>query len=316
MVLITGGMGFIGLHTARKLLDAGQNVVITRYRTWREPDFIKDEYGKRVMVESLDISNPFDCIDLVRKYQVDAILHLAVPGLGALSPAEDFRTNMSGLINILEAGRLTGARRVAIASSTAVYHHVMEGPFREDLPLPLESAYPTEAYKKVFEIISQHYAARTKVDVIALRIGWIWGPLYHSMANLPSRMVHGALKGAKVDLSGGPGGLPFEEDGQDFCYVKDCAKGLAALLMAPKLNHRVYNVGWGSKLTNAMLRDAVVKAVPGAEIALRPGRGPSFKPNAFVDATRLREDTGYQPDYSLESAVAEYVAWLKAGNQY
>ena len=112
MVLITGGMGFIGLHTARKFLDAGENVIITRFRTWREPSFLKDEFGKRVIVESLDTTSPFDCLSLVRKHHVDSIVHLAMPGLSALSPAEDFRVNMLGLVNLLEAARVAAVRRV------------------------------------------------------------------------------------------------------------------------------------------------------------------------------------------------------------
>ena len=57
MILITGGMGFIGLHTARAMLDAGEDVVITYYQTWREPDFIKDEFGGRVQVEQVDVTD-------------------------------------------------------------------------------------------------------------------------------------------------------------------------------------------------------------------------------------------------------------------
>ena len=112
MVLITGGMGFISLHTARKFLDAGENVIVTRFRTWREPSFLKEEFGKRVIVESLDTTSPFDCLSLVRKHSVDSIVHLAMPGLSALSPAEDFRVNMLGLVNLLEAARVAAVRRV------------------------------------------------------------------------------------------------------------------------------------------------------------------------------------------------------------
>src|SRR5947207_703495 len=89
-VLITGGMGFTGLHTARSFLDAGEDVVITWYQTWREPSFIKDEYQKRVKVERANVASTHDMIDLVRKYNCDQICHLAVPGLAALSPAEDY----------------------------------------------------------------------------------------------------------------------------------------------------------------------------------------------------------------------------------
>ena len=103
-------MGFIGLHTARAFLDAGQDVVITWYRTWREPDFIKDEYGKRVIVEKADVSRGSVIKDLAVKHGADHIVHLAVPGLGALDPAGDYRVNMDGLIGVLEAAREAGVR--------------------------------------------------------------------------------------------------------------------------------------------------------------------------------------------------------------
>ena len=69
MILITGGMGFIGLHTARRFLDAGESVVVTQFRVRRTPDFIKDELGKRVIPESLDVTSPHDILDLVRKHR-------------------------------------------------------------------------------------------------------------------------------------------------------------------------------------------------------------------------------------------------------
>src|SRR6059036_1590197 len=111
MILITGGMGFIGLHTARRFLDAGEEVVITQFSTRREPDFIKDEIGKRVTVERLDVTNTLETIDLVRRHKVTGIVHLAVPGLAALSAAEDYRVNMMGLLNVLEAARLGDVKR-------------------------------------------------------------------------------------------------------------------------------------------------------------------------------------------------------------
>ena len=102
MILITGGMGFIGLHTARRFLDAGESVVITQFTQRREPDFIKDEIGKRVIIERLDVTSVHDAIEVVRKHKVTGIIHLAVPGLAALTPAEDYRVNMQGFINVLE----------------------------------------------------------------------------------------------------------------------------------------------------------------------------------------------------------------------
>ncbi|HEX6801450.1 MAG TPA: NAD-dependent epimerase/dehydratase family protein, partial [Candidatus Binatia bacterium] len=116
MILITGGLGFIGLHTARRFMDVGEPVVLSQYRVRREPDFIKAEIGKRAFIETLDVTSANDVIDVVRKHKVTGIVHLAVPGLGALSAAEDYRMNVVGFLNVLEAARSFDVRRVSLAS--------------------------------------------------------------------------------------------------------------------------------------------------------------------------------------------------------
>src|SRR5579871_497178 len=206
-------MGFTGLHTARSFLDAGQDVVISWYQTWREPAFINDEYHKRVQIERFDVTSPHDVADAVRKHNVTEICHLAVPGLAALSPAEDFRVNMAGLINVLEAGRLFGVKRISVAGSQTAYFGIPEGPFREDMSLPAQSRISTEAYKKAWEILALHWGDRTGVEIVILRLGGICGPLYHTLSNLMSRLVHAAVKGTDPDY--GRGGTPFAGDTQD-----------------------------------------------------------------------------------------------------
>ena len=89
MILITGGLGFIGLHTVKRFVDAGEKVVLTHYRVRREPDFIKAEIGKSIFIEPLDVTSAHDAIALTRKYKVTGIVHLAVPALNALSAAEE-----------------------------------------------------------------------------------------------------------------------------------------------------------------------------------------------------------------------------------
>src|SRR5687768_4644808 len=104
MILITGGLGFIGLHTARALIDEGEQVVLTQYRVAREPDFIKPELGKNAFIEQLDVTDGERMLEVGKKYKITGIVHLAVPGLGALSPADDYKVNMNGLLNVLETG--------------------------------------------------------------------------------------------------------------------------------------------------------------------------------------------------------------------
>jgi len=311
MILITGGLGFIGLHTARRFLDLGDKVVLTQYRVRREPDFIKGEIGKRAFIETLDVTSGHDVIDVVRRHKVTGIVHLAVPGLGALSAAEDYRVNMIGFLNILEAARLFDVRRVSFASSVAVYASLPEGPFREDALVPVRSGNPTETFKKAMEILGLHYASRTGLEVVTLRIGNPFGPLYHSLAAPTSRICHAAVKGVPADFKGARGGAPHEEDETGAFYVKDCATAIQLLQMADKLSHRIYNIGCERPIRYGEFVGAVKKAVPNAHISLQPGHGPRNRPNAYMNITRIMEEVGYQPRYDVERGVAEYIDWLR-----
>jgi UDP-glucose 4-epimerase len=234
-VLITGGMGFIGLHTARAFLDAGHRVVATQFRVRREPAFVRAAFGDRLQREVLDITSPYALGDVMAKHDVDQVLHLAVPGVGALGAAEDYRTNMDGLLNVLEAARIARAKRVVVASSVVVYNDV-PGPWRESAPLHVASPNATSAYKKANEILGAHYADRTGLDVVFARISFVYGPLYHSMMNAPSRLVHAAVRGFDTSAPPGP---PRADATFDYCYVKDCADALVRdRAQRPTLQHR------------------------------------------------------------------------------
>src|SRR5215216_3066899 len=96
--LLIGGMGFIGLHTARAFLDAGQDVVITYYQNRREPDFLQGDLGARALVEQLDVTSAQAVDDVVAKHQPEGIVYLAVPALAGVSPADEFKTNTQGYL--------------------------------------------------------------------------------------------------------------------------------------------------------------------------------------------------------------------------
>lgn len=311
MILITGGLGFIGLHTARRFLDVGEQVVLSQFRVRREPDFIKDEIGKRVFIETLDVTASHDVIEIVRKHKVTGVVHLAVPGLGALSAAEDYRMNVVGFLNILEAARLFEVRRVSLASSVAVYAGLAEGPFREDALVPVHSGNPTETFKKALEILGLHYAARTNLEVVALRIGTPFGPLYHSLAAPTSRIFHAAAKGVPADFTGARGGAPHQEDDTGAFYVKDCARAIQLLQMADKLSQRIFNISSEGPMKYREFVEVVKKLAPSAQIDLPPGLGPRNRPNAYMEINRLKQEVGYQPEYTIERAVEEYIDWLR-----
>ncbi|HWC28502.1 MAG TPA: NAD(P)-dependent oxidoreductase [Dehalococcoidia bacterium] len=307
MILVTGGLGFIGLHTARSLLDLGEDVVLTQYRVARNPDFIQDEIGKRAFVEQLDATDGAKLREIGDRHKIDGIIHLATPGLGALDAAGDFKVNMYSLLNCLEAAEAWGVKRLAIASSITVYSGINDGPFTEDLPLRTTPASPVEAYKKATEIVSTHYAQRTGLNIVLLRIAGIYGPLYHSMGNAVSRLTHAAVKGVAPELRA----ELYEDDAQDYSYVKDCGRGIALLQAAETLSWQCYNIGAGRASSNKEFADAIRRHYPNAVLPLKPGASVPRK-DPFMSLDRIKADTGYEPEYAdVDKAMDDYIAWLK-----
>jgi UDP-glucose 4-epimerase len=311
MILITGGLGMIGLHTARHLLDLGEDVVLTQYRVSRQPDFLSEHLGRRVFVEQLDVTDFDGLIELGRRYKFTGIAHLAAPGLGELDPASDYRTNTTGLLNVLQAAEAWGVKRLGLASSIAVYAGVRRGPFVEDQPLRMFGGNHVEAYKKMFEVLGAHYAQRTGLDVVMLRIGGIYGPLDHNLFNVVTRFLHLAL-GRPVPSW--PGEL-YAQDANDLCYVRDCARGIALLQTAERLNHVCYNVASGRASSIGEVADLVKARIPDARLPVTPGRGPNYRPDPFMDITRIREDTGYEPRFTLEQSIDDFLDWLRTHDQ-
>src|SRR5262249_37522853 len=136
----------------------------------------------------------------------------------------------------------------------------------------------------------------------------IFGPCYHSMANLPSRLCHAAANKKSPDFAGMRYGPPKGDDGGDMCYVKDCALGIQQLHSAPSLQHKIYNIGSGYVTRNRQLVEHIQKVVPEFQADLPPGGNAEGR---YMDLTRTSAEVGYKPEYGVANGVAEYVDWLR-----
>jgi len=175
--------------------------------------------------------------------------------------------------------------------------------------LPMTSGHVIPTFKKIGELLADHLAGTTGIDVVNYRISAIWGPLGRAASSFfaAPQLVHAAVRGTAPDL------FPtYAEDSVDLCYVKDCGRAIALLQLADQLNHRTYNVASGRATTNAEVIAAIKKVVPDARIELPTG---GTGQRSYLDITRLQQDTGYRPAYDTERAAADYIAWLRAGNE-
>ena len=315
-ILVTGGLGFIGSHVVREFLDHGEDVVATRFGGEQIAPFLEASLGRGLTVEPLDVASPHAVIDVCRRHGIESIVHLAGPPIGAISPIEEYRINMAGLLNIMEAARITGARRVSIASSIAIYMG-QEGPLVEDMPVRLRPSHPIEAFKKAEELLGQYLAGAGQTDLISLRLGSIYGPLYRTLRHWPAQLVHAAVskRTAPLDLPGLPR-FYGEDHATDLCFVTDCARAVRLIHNSSRLKHKSYNVGGGQDVTNRRFAEAAAAIFPGFEARMEEGTGPHNWPNAILDISRARQDADYEPLCTIEQALESYATWLRAGNPY
>jgi UDP-glucose 4-epimerase len=298
MILVTGGLGFIGSHTTRAFLDLGESCVVVSRRAAQVDS---------VVAEQADITDRAAFLAIGDRHPITGIVHLA-GAFGTHGPIEDARRETGSLLTVLEAAQAWGVPRVSVASTIGVYGGATGGsPYHEDAPLPMTSGHAIPAFKKIDELLCDHIAANTGIEVLSLRISAVWGP----RGRTPSRffatpqLVHAAVRGEAIEPV-------YADDAIDMCYVKDVGRAIALLQLADQVQHRVYNVAAGRPTTNAEIAAAIRKAVPDARTELRDGRsGAVF----YLDNTRLHKDTGFTPEYDAERGVADYVAWLRAGNE-
>lgn len=320
MILVTGGLGFIGTHTTRALLDMGESCVLVQRRDPVLPGDLAGEAGRRVFAEQADVADLAALQEIGARHRITGIVHLAgsVPWPpGAEPPVAGARNALGSLLNVLQAAVDWQVPRVGIASTIGVYGGAAaQGPLREDVPLPMTTGHAIPAFKKIGELLADYLAGATGLEVISYRIS-PWGPGGNPMSPFTAapQLVHAAARGTTPDFSAlrSPA---YADDGFDMCYVKDGATAIARLQLAPRLSHRTYNIASGKVLTNRDVAAAVRKLVPDARVELPEGRSPAGSGQGIcLDISRLREDTGYQPAYDTERAVADYIAWLLDGHE-
>ena len=315
MILITGGLGFIGTATVQALLEQGQECVLVQRRAAEIPE---GRFLRPVTAAQADVRDIGALRAIGREHEITGIVHLAGsmpwPADPELSPAEDARRSLGGLFNLVDVAQEWGVKRVGLASTIGVYAGLPNtGALTEHLPITTTAPHLIPTFKKVSELLSDHLSTTTGVELINLRISGTWGPLGH----LPdpffpaSQLVLAAAHGTEPDLSG-VAGYKNLQDGLDLLYVKDTGRAIALLQLAETLNHRTYNVASGRFTTNAEVLAAIRATVPQFGYQLPDG---ASGPARWLDISRLIADTGFTPEWDTEHAAADYISWFRAGNK-
>ena len=299
-VLITGA-GLIGTHTAKELLERGDEVTFFDFAP--RPDYIRHVTGRDLPVIRGDIRDLAALVDAFQQVRPECVIHLAasVGEANINNVYAGFQINLVAAINVAEAARLTGVRRLIHASTQALY--VGEDPkelLREDSPIDCrERVY--NASKLGCEHVLRTYAAKHKLELALLRFAGVYG--YHSVAGGPGVAVQQAVWDA---MAGKPVTLNVYES-VDFIYAKDLANGIALAVHTSPLPHQIYNLGSGTLTTVEDIEAALGKIFPDVKMS----RGKLTPARPRMDISRAREELGFNPEYKLEAGLRDYVAQLK-----
>lgn len=310
-ILVTGAGGFIGYAVTAALLARGDDVVATDIVASPRLARLAAE-NPRLAFTAGEITEWPLVMRLMTEGRPDGIVHCAaVVGVPASvgTPVATFRVNIEGTINLLEAMRFTGVRRMVNISSEEIY-----GAFLADTIDEEHRCLPTKPYgisKFVVEQVSRDYAAAHGLEVIHARTCWVYGP-HFPRVRMPRNLLDAAIAGRPLHLEGGA------SYAVDQVHIDDVVAGVLLALDKPQHAFDAYHITTGVAVSFAEVVDIIRSRLPKADISV--GRGPL----RFVDGTeavkkgalsieRARRELGYAPRWSMRRGLEHWIDMLETG---
>jgi UDP-glucuronate 4-epimerase len=310
--LVTGGAGFIGSHVCERLLRSGHAV-------WAYDDlndFYEPKLKRRNLHEIQALAKPFEFIhgdvtdraaldELFASVKFDQIIHLAArAGVRASleHPALYQRVNVEGTVNLLEAARQRGVKKITIASSSSVYGVNSKVPFSENDPI-FSAISPYAASKLAGEALGHVYHHVYGLDVVTLRLFTVYGPRQR-----PDLAIR---KFTKLILEGKP--IPVFGDGsaaRDHTFVSDILEGIMACTER-EFGYEIFNLGESQTVTLSRLIELLEGAVGKKAVIDRQPMQPGDVPVTYADISKARAKLGYNPRVGIEQGISLFVDWFK-----
>jgi len=311
-VLVTGGGGFVGNGLCEALIARGDEAVAMTI----EPCPLLEARARGnpgLSLVKADMTDAGAVEDVFAACKPDAVIHCAaIVGVmvSLANPAQVFRVNIEGSINIFEAMIRHGVRRMLHISSEEIYGTFQADSIDEDHP-----QYPLYAYgitKAAVEHLGRTYRLTHGLETINLRTSWVYGPDF-PRDRVPINMIKAAARGQALHV-------PFGADSRiDHTYLDDIVAGVLAALDHADHPFDAYHISSGASPSLAEIADIIGGLVPGSRITVGPGvyrhNGEIEIPRkGALDCGRAREVFGYVPRFDIKAGLAAYLAHLWAAD--
>jgi UDP-glucuronate 4-epimerase len=310
--LVTGGAGFIGSHVCERLLHDGHAV-------WAFDD-LNDFYDpqlKRANIRDIQtLAKPFEFVhgditdraaldEIFSSVQFNQVIHLAARAgvrSSLANPALYQRVNVEGTVNVLEAARKNGVKKITLASSSSVYGVNAKVPFSEGDPV-FSAISPYAASKLACEALGHAWHHVYKTDVAVLRFFTVYGPRQR-----PDLAVH---KFAALIAAGKP--IPVFGGGntaRDYTYVTDTLDGIIACTKK-EFGFEIFNLGESQTVELSYLIELIEAALGKKAVIDRQPMQPGDVPVTFADISKAQARLGYRPQVKIEQGIKLFAEWFR-----
>ena len=320
--LVTGAAGFIGFHTARRLLERGETVVgvdsfVPYYRLDLKEARAAALGGPGFQLLRLDFADHAALTEALEAHRIDRIIHLgAQPGVRwSIDHPHDYaHANLAGQLALLELARHRQVPMV-YASSSSVYGRNRKLPFavedRVDHPISLYAAT-----KKAGELMAETYAHLYRIPLTGLRFFTVYGPW--------GRPDMAVWKFTEACLAGRP--VPLFNAGhmrRDFTFIDDIVAGVLATSDRPPADdgapkpggsvgpHAIYNIGNNRSEPLARLVAAIEQACGRPLMIDERPMQPGDVPDTYADISAIARDHGFAPTTPIDIGVPTFVDWYR-----
>lgn len=309
--LITG-LGLVGTAYAKLALKRGERVVF--YDVQPRRDYLSARLGSAdITVVQGDIRDLPALIQAMKNHKVDTVIHTAglIGGKVAQAIYNGMQINVMGTINVAEAVRLTGVKRLVQISTLGVYDRRQEG----DRPLDETfSRGPGEPYgnsKTAKELMTEAYQRFYGFELVVLRLANVYGVGHFAGGSGGGEMIQNLLQ---TGIRGGVVRIN-QEQARDFEYVyyKDVGRALDLAATVPMPAQSIFNIGTGVVIKFDDLVGQAEKLLPKLQVELIPGKAPRSAKQP-MNIAAAKKHLGWAPEYTLETGFKDYIEELRASS--
>ena len=313
--LVTGAAGFIGMHTSKRLLEMGCEVVgLDNLNDYYDPALKQHRLGQLLAYSKfrfikMDLADRLGMAELFQTEQFTHVIHLAAQAGVRYSLENPFAyvdSNLVGTMTVLEGCRHNPVQHLLYASSSSVYGMNAKIPFSEtdqvDNPVSLYAAT-----KKANELVAHSYSKLYKIPTTGLRFFTVYGPAGRpDMA--PWLFTEAILKGEPIKV------FNHGQMMRDFTYIDDIVEGILRIQKQPpegEIPYSLFNIGNNQPIQLSRFIQAIETACgKPAEKVMLPMQ-PGDVERTYADTSRLEEKVGYKPEMEIEEGIARFVDWYK-----